>query len=144
MRYYYLNGYNNAAEVGLEYDTELDLSDTFQFTESIAGERKKIYRASVNQAPINMLDYATHAKGSTSPSTAPFVLRFSVGSFLGRNITLRKKSFMEVWREIGGCWASALLLLTIFYVRRSTTRRDGSSVETQVLVPRGAFKTCNA
>lgn len=44
---------------------------------------------------------------------------------------------MEVWREIGGCWASALLLLTIFYVRRSTTRRDGSSVETQVLRFRG-------
>lgn len=131
MRLYYLNGYNSIAEVGLEYDTKLDLSNTFQFTESLVGERKKLYRATVNQAPVKMLNHDTEG------STSPVMVRFSIGSFLGRHITLRKKSFMEVWREIGGCWASALLLVGIFYVRRSTTRRDGSSVDTQVLRFRG-------
>lgn len=65
------------------------------------------------------------------------IIRFSVASYIGRDIVLRKKSFTEVWAEIGGCWASALLLVSIFFVRRSTTRQDGSSVDTQVLRFRG-------
>lgn len=134
MRFYWLNGFNNIAEVGLEYDTELDLSKTFQFTESTGGDRKKLYSANVNQAPIQM---SINASSGVEQTPGIAIIRFSVGSYLGRDIILRKKSFTEIWGEIGGCWASALLLVSIFYVRRSTTRQDGSSVETQVLRFRG-------
>lgn len=64
----------------------------------------------------------------------PGIMRFTVESFIGRNMHIRKKSVVEVWSELGGCWASAALLITIFFINRSVVLPEsGTTLNTQVL-----------
>merc|ERR1712146_672611 len=49
-------------------------------------------------------------------------------SFVSNRTVIRRKSFMEVWTEIGGAWASALLLITFFFAKKTGGSGEGVQV----------------
>merc|ERR1712203_1157447 len=60
---------------------------------------------------------------SMSPVTSSNVeqrskLTFHPLNYVSRTVTSRYKTWDEIWGEIGGAWASAVLLVSIFFVQK--------------------------
>merc|ERR1711870_159168 len=45
-------------------------------------------------------------------------LTFSPLNYVSRTVTSRFKTFDEIWGDIGGAWATAVLLVSVFFVQK--------------------------
>merc|ERR1712125_312144 len=58
---------------------------------------------------------ATRSDGAEQESN----LRFEPLNYVSRVVTTRYKTWDEVWAEIGGTWATAVLLVTAFFAKQT-------------------------
>jgi hypothetical protein len=129
FQYFFIDNYDTMTSVYIDYDTIVDLSKTsWQVSvpkfEDHKEEAKKHYRANVASSKMDAIPGTIGASRTNR-------IQFLVSSFTGREMLLRKKSFSEVWSELGGCWASSILLVAIFFVHRSVVVGSGMGKTTQ-------------
>merc|ERR1712113_86012 len=49
----------------------------------------------------------------------PSELRFAPLNYVSRVVTVRYKTWDEIWAEIGGTWATAVLIVSAFFVQKT-------------------------
>eukprot|EP00746_Dinoflagellata_sp_MGD_P087847 gnl/MRDRNA2_/MRDRNA2_34812_c0_seq1.p1 gnl/MRDRNA2_/MRDRNA2_34812_c0~~gnl/MRDRNA2_/MRDRNA2_34812_c0_seq1.p1 ORF type:complete len:500 (-),score=79.66 gnl/MRDRNA2_/MRDRNA2_34812_c0_seq1:730-2229(-) len=71
-----------------------------------------VFAGSLSSTPVHFYKRMSDAK-------TPYLwFTFEVSSFVSREITLRNKYLSEMWTEIGGAWASALLITSFFFLEK--------------------------
>jgi len=68
-----------------------------------------------------------------------FELQVRAAGYTVRTVTTRHKSFTEIWTEVGGAWASCLLVMVIFFKKQEVQGKEKTDrmEEVQVLRLRG-------
>lgn len=113
---YFRAGFQNTlSAIGLQMDTIIDQRHAAFITipssvlDVTTEETTQIY--SITSA-VTTREHVGPSSPLTSPATD---MLFYVSSFTSREITLRKRSFGEVWAMLGGALASALVIITWFF-----------------------------
>merc|ERR1712113_493939 len=102
------------------------------FTSSAIGERVKIIgeaameervKEYLKDDAIKLNFHPALNTRSMSPVTSPNVeqrskLTFHPLNYVSRTVTSRYKTWDEIWGEVGGAWATAVLLVSIFFVQK--------------------------
>jgi hypothetical protein len=123
---YYVNIYDTMTNIALSMDTLTECTG-FAFTPAKEGCNETIKKYS---AKINAIKQSLQLK----PMVALSRLHFSVDTYLVRKVLIRSKSFSELWAELGGAWASSLLVIGMFFANRTGVPNDESvTVDTHVL-----------
>merc|ERR1712083_614240 len=70
----------------------------------------------------------------TSVGTRKGVLKFEPLNYVSRVVTTRYKTWDEIWAEIGGTWATAVLLVSAFFAAKTVEDpkkkgQDGAPME---------------
>jgi hypothetical protein len=55
-----------------------------------------------------------------------------MASFVSQTITLRYKTFSEVWAELGGAWAATAVVIGVFFKKRIAKHPEGVQESVQV------------
>jgi hypothetical protein len=137
FRAYFLNTYNTMNEIAFSMDTLTDASSVFSyFPATLDGSKDKMQK--LYYAKINSIKMKYNSDTGTTAPTQRMHIRFTVDTFLTREVLIRMKSFSELWAEVGGAWASSLLVIGIFFMNKAGVASTGGvAIDTHVLRFRG-------
>jgi len=77
------------------------------------GKVTNVFAGSLSETPMY------YYKKMSDAENYPYLwFTFEVSSFVSREITIRNKYLSEMWTEIGGAWASALLITSFFFLEK--------------------------
>jgi len=79
-----------------------------------------VYRAVVSGQPMQTSHYDHSENNGAGGFSNPMLLSaniMSFGSFVFREITIRDKTYAEIWAEVGGIWAASSAILIILFVQ---------------------------
>jgi len=128
-----VSGYNAQISVQLTMDTTTDLRTSFSFNppSSEGFTTKKLYQSNMITAPTAMIDMTLGENDDKFPSADSTII-FQFSSFLSRDVTMRHKTGSEIWAEIGGAWAAALVILTFFFLEKGAAGENGVQQVVQI------------
>jgi len=131
VTYNYIPIYNSNCWIGMSMDTLSDFrgyTTFFPVTDPAPGtpDTKKKFNARVNCAIKEFVP-------SDNTGAVSSALLISVDSMLGNDVVLRRMSLTELWAEVGGAWASAALILGVFFLVKNIKNEDGEEAEVQVM-----------
>jgi hypothetical protein len=124
---------NSESELSFTVDKMIEKDWTHMFTSTEIGDRAKTLSevaAKEKVAEILKDDAITlkYNPSLNSKAAAPMVrtdgnsqtseLLIQPMNYVSRTVTTRPKTWDEVWTSIGGAWATAVLLVTIFFVQK--------------------------
>ena len=146
--YYRLGGQNTVSTVGLEQSTLVDKRRE-SFITIPSNPVLDINTGEEETTQLYTLSVATTTKyyqylPNSDTLAAPVVrsgtsgpesdILFYVNSFSSEIITLRKRSFAEVWAMLGGAISGALVIVTWFFMEEVVELPDGSGATEKVQV----------
>merc|ERR1712217_121563 len=113
-------------------DTHVEKDWTNMFTSTAVGERVKAASeaAVADKVKDYMKDDAVKLKYNPSLNTKPIAPMVKVGgsqrnklvfhplNYVSRTVTTRYKTWDEIWTAVGGAWATAAMLVAVFYVQK--------------------------
>ncbi|CAE8611970.1 unnamed protein product [Polarella glacialis] len=88
-----------------------------------AGRTTRYYKPTFSSAPGG-----TFLKTGTFEDATLAFLQIRVRSFMSKTTIIRSKTFDEIWSALGGTWASAMLMMSLFFVRKSVNDPEGKEV----------------
>jgi hypothetical protein len=125
---------NSKSQIAFTVDQIVEKDITEIFTSSAVGQKVKKYGEVAMKEKVQeilkdetiQLKYnpalntqsrspITYADGREQESE----LSFQVSDYVSRKITRRYKTWDEIWAEIGGTWATAVLLVTAFFAKKT-------------------------
>jgi hypothetical protein len=115
-----LHGLNALNSLGFSYDVNIQ-RESFTWnapddTVDLGGDNTtNLYNTMLSWAPIKQWFSNSGYSLNVDEETK---IEIHAMSFVSRRIVTRKLSFMEFWAAIGGVWASALLVLNIFFAQK--------------------------
>ncbi|CAE8582479.1 unnamed protein product [Polarella glacialis] len=87
------------------------------------GRKTRYYKPTFSSAPGGTFEKT----GTFEEATLAF-LQIRVRSFMSKTTIIRSKTFDEVWSALGGTWASAMLIMSLFFVRKSVSDPQGKEI----------------
>lgn len=130
---YFMVPFVNAnSQLTFTVDKHVEKDWTNIFTSTEIGERVKVVGEAAMEDRVKeyMKDDAVKLKYNPAFNTKPMSPMTSVGreqrskltfhplNYVSRTVTKRYKTWDEIWGGIGGAWAAAVLLITVFFVQK--------------------------
>jgi len=123
---------NSYSELFFTVDKHVEKDWTNMLTSSAVGERIKILGETAMEDEVKnyLKDDTVKMKYSPSLNTKAMTpktleawehksrLTFRPLNYVSRTVTTRYKTWDEIWTSIGGAWATAALLITVFFVQK--------------------------
>jgi hypothetical protein len=64
-----------------------------------------------------------------APSHYNTIIELRLATFVKNKVTIRNKTFSEIWAAIGGLWSASLLVLTMAFKTKPVTLQEGAPAE---------------
>jgi len=119
LNYATIDLFNRHTIVQHTMDQLVDVSDQFMFAPQTEFADDDSVQSMYVSSTVAATNAALPLESTRDTQSYEFKVDWRTQSFIVREVLVRKKSFQEVWSEIGGAWSTALLLISLFFASHS-------------------------